>query len=266
MNNTYNSTIYEQYRLNVEKSIASYELPNGTFERFFLGDSFMHHPIFAYRLGTGSSKFLLTGGVHGRESINSFALLCMLNHYTSHFTCYHDWFTSHSLYILPMLNPDGYLLSLSEPTWKNNGRNVDLNRNFPCKLWKKKWNTDQPLSEPESQILANFFQFTNPDYYFDIHSRGKGIYYYRNMMSDSYNRIQKEIASKIASYINYQLFEPSEEINAGDSGGNTVQYFSEMYQKPALTIETVPDEAEFPISMSYLSDVFSDLVDFLFLF
>lgn len=263
---TYESTSYERYRLNFEQKLPSYELPMKSYERFLLGESFMGHPIFAYRLGVGPVKFLLTGGVHGRESINSFALLSMLKHYASHFTCYNKWFFSHTLYLLPMLNPDGYLLSLSDPTWKNNGRDVDINRNFPCRLWKKKWKEDIPLSEPESRILVNFFRRTNPDYYFDIHSRGKGIYYYRNKMSDTYNKNQKEIAKKIADYIDYTLFEPSEEIQEGDSGGNTVQYFSEVYQKPAFTIETVPDEATFPISLSYLPEVFAELLDFLFLF
>lgn len=262
----YETTSYERYRLNFEETMVSYELPQKIYERFFLGESFMKHPIFAYRLGVGSTKFLFTGGVHGRESINSFALLSILKYYASHFTCYKDWFFSHTLYILPMLNPDGYFISLSDPTWKNNGRDVDLNRNFPCKLWKKKWHTDAPLSEPESNILVNFFNQVRPDYYFDIHSRGKGIYYYRNTMPDSYNKAQEEVAKKLATCMEYTLFPPSEEVKEGDSGGNTVQYFAETYQKPAFTIETVPDEVDFPIPLSYLPEVFSDLLDFLFLF
>ncbi len=266
MNYHYASTAFETYRIQCESKISAQELPTGSFQRFLLGQSFMKHPIYGYRLGTGTSKLLMTGGVHGRESINSFALLSMLRHYASHFACYGDWFSSHSLYMIPMLNPDGYLLSLSDPHWKNNGRDVDLNRNFPSNLWKKKWNSDTPMSEPETKLLVDFFHQIQPDLYFDIHSRGKGVYYYRSSMPSNYNENQLKLADKISSFLGYTIYPPDQETNPNDSGGNTVQYFSETFQKPAFTIETLDDEVTFPISMSYLSEIFGELLNLILLF
>ena len=45
----------------------------------------------------------------------------------------------------------------------------------------------------------------------------------------------------------------------GDTGGNTVHYFSEKFNKPALTIETVDDNASFPLDPKYRASVFDDL-------
>lgn len=263
---SYESTAFEQYRKECEAHIIRHDMSSFYFKQHQLGYSYMHHPIYAYQVGFGKTKLLLTGGVHGRECINSFALLCMLKHYSSHFSCYSDWFSSHSLFVIPMVNPDGYFLSLSDPLWKNNGRNVDINRNFPCKLWQPKWNGDQPMSEPETKLLIQAFHDIQPDFYFDIHSRGKGIYYYRSSMSNSYNDTQKQIAETLSSFLGYTLYTPDEETNPNDSGGNTVQYFAETFHKPAFTIETVQESVSFPISLSYITEIFSELLNMILLF
>lgn len=266
MNNLYIESPYENHRRSCELSILSLQLPENFWQSFFLGFSTLQHPIYAYRLGIGQKKLLITGGVHGREAINSFVILSLMLHYLSHLSCYLDWFTSHTLYLLPMLNPDGYLKALEIPDWKNNGNNVDLNRNFPCRFWKTKWEGDSPSSEPETKLLINFFHKIQPDWYLDIHSRGQGIYYYRNSMPASYNQTQLQIAKKLKFYTGYELYHPDMEINQNDSGGNTVQYFAEVYQKPAFTLETVPDHANFPIPDFYKESIFHELVNILFIF
>lgn len=266
MYNFYDSSPYEQYRKSCERSISAISFPDNFWQSFLLGFSSYQCPLYTYRIGTGKKRLLITGGVHGRETINSFVLLSFIVHYIKHKNEYQDWFCSHTLYIIPMLNPDGYLRSLTDSLWKNNGRNVDLNRNFPCKSWKAKWENDTPASEVETKFLIHIFSLLKPDYYIDIHSRGQGIYYYRNAMPASYNQTQLFYAKKIQQLTGYTLYPPTMETDECDSGGNTVQYFAEKYQKPAFTIETVPDEVAFPIPDSYRETIFRELVELIFIF
>lgn len=265
MNTSYFNSPFEQYRTQCEQTIHALDFPQNFYKKWILGNSIYHNPIPCYSFGIGNTKILLTGGVHGREAINSFSLLSMLVHYASHFTCYSNWFSTHTLYLIPMLNPDGYVHSLSEPLFKNNGNNVDINRNFPCKLWQKKWANDTPASEIETQVLIHFFEQYSIDYYFDIHSRGKGVYYYRHSMPETYNVIQKNYGEQFANFLSYQLYSPIQETNVNDTGGNTVQFFAETYRKPAFTIETLDEKIGFPIPLSYVDEIFHDLVNLILL-
>lgn len=182
-----------------------------------------------------------------------------------HPKAYLDTFT---FYIIPMLNPDGYEIALGgfdmikDPVlrqnaiqsgipyeeWKANARGVDLNRNFPSINWKKKFPNDIPGSEKETQALIQLFAEIPAIGYLDLHSRGKAIYYHKSAMSEEYNKEQKEIAERLGAVTGYELMPPELEIEANDTGGNTVHYFSEYYNKPAITIETVEDLAEFPLA------------------
>jgi g-D-glutamyl-meso-diaminopimelate peptidase len=78
-------------------------------------------------------------------------------------------------------------------------------------------------------------------------------------MSDQYNRRQLEIGTRLCEITGYELVPPQNEIDDGDSGGNTVHYYSEYFHKPALTIETVEDEAEFPMSDQYLASTYEEI-------
>ena len=95
--------------------------------------------------------------------------------------------------------------------------------------------------------------------YLDLHSRGKVIYYYRHFMDDAYNRRQKYIADRLIEVTGYELMPPEDEIEMYDTGGNTVHYFSEQFGKPALTIETVPEEATFPLNRHYVPQAFREI-------
>lgn len=231
-----------------------------------IGTSHLHHPIFLLQLGHGPEHILLTGGIHGRESINPWVLLDMLKHYMDHWSHYSAYFEAHTLFVIPMLNPDGILMASKHFTWKENGRGIDLNRNFPCQSWRPKFPHDMPESEPETRALIDVFEQLEPSVYLDFHSRGEGIYYYRNSMDAAYNARQKKWAQRMSQITGYTLYEPEEEVPAKDSGGNTVQYFAEIYKKPAFTIETVPEDASFPLSMSYVPRVFQEIYELPMLF
>lgn len=193
--------------------------------------------------------------------------------------CIYELLQTFTILFVPILNPDGYMISLDgydsiddrflrekciemkipAEEWKYNARGVDLNRNFPSRLWRKKSDQDHTASENETQALIYLFQAYRSKGFLDLHSRGKQIYYYRNQMDDRYNAKQSEIAGRLRKITSYTLMPPDSETVTGDSGGNTVHYFSEQFQKPALTIETVDEEATFPLDAWYRFSTFEEL-------
>jgi g-D-glutamyl-meso-diaminopimelate peptidase len=194
-------------------------------------------------------------------------------------SCIHELLQTFTILFVPLLNPDGYEIALngfdairdpmlkekcirmdiSYEQWKFNARGVDINRNFPSRLWRSKSLKDRPASENETKALVGLFQEFQTKGFLDIHSRGKQIYYYRSLMPDSYNEKQYKIASRLKEITNYELVAPEDEIEKGDTGGNTVHYYSEYFGKPALTIETVEEPAQFPLDTSYREPTFEEL-------
>jgi g-D-glutamyl-meso-diaminopimelate peptidase len=282
-----------------------------------IGASHDNRDIVLLKLGLGQKYMVCIGGVHGRETINPVVLLRIIEYYAEYYMNYHEQrydlmrkLKSPNLYlkeeyvqmlygacinellktftilIVPLLNPDGYMISLKGyevignpdlkerclamgqpyPEWKYNGRGVDINRNFPCRLWRQKHIMDTPASENETKALIKLFHDYRTKGFLDFHSRGKQIYYYRSQMPDSYNKKQLEIASRFQNITDYVLMAPEEEIETGDSGGNTVHYYSETFKKPALTIETVEEEATFPMNWQYRLQTFEELKNLIFEF
>jgi len=113
----------------------------------------------AYRFGDGPVKIALIGGIHGGYEWNSVALMQrLIAHLTAHPTAV---LTQTTLYVIPLLNPDGLARS-GGAEGRFNGNGVDLNRNWGC-LWQPKatWKGravnpgPQPFSEPENQALRD---------------------------------------------------------------------------------------------------------------
>ena len=193
--------------------------------------------------------------------------------------CVYELLQTYTILMIPLLNPDGYMISLyghnaikrpdlknklkrmkyNYSEWKFNARGVDINRNFPCRSWKPKGARDYAASENETKALIQVFHQYNIRCFFDFHSRGKSIYYYRNNMTKRYNDKQLYIAKCVKGITKYELINSENEIDYGDSGGNTVHYFSEHFNKPALTIETVDESATFPLDYNYRESTYEEI-------
>lgn len=254
-----------------------------------LGKSLDNREIFAIRAGKGEQHIICCAGIHGRESINPIVLLRMAETYGRKYDTgksfegmsYKELFSKYSIYLIPLVNPDGYMIArfgfhtirnqqlkkkcmdfqIPYEEWKGNARGVDINRNFMSRTFVPK-NRKGAASEPETKTLIHVFENLPSGAFLDFHSRGESIYYYRNQMDDEYNKRQKEIATRLSTRSNYRLEEPESEILEGDSGGNSVHYYSEYIKKPALTIETVEDDAKFPFKMEYALTVYEQVCDF----
>lgn len=280
-----------------------------------IGESHDNRDIVMLRLGTGRRYILFSGGVHGREIINPIVLMKIIEFYARHYEdfsktkdlfeqklknttksiekhyeemifgkCVYELLSTYTILMIPLLNPDGYMLSLygqkviQNPElrrklkkmgndfsqWKYNGRGKDINRNFPCRSWKPKGSSDYAASENETKALIQVFHQYRIRCYLDFHSRGKSIYYYRNSMPEDYNKKQLYIANRLKNITKYDLVNQEDEIDYGDSGGNTVHYFSEHFNRPAITIETVDDNAVFPLDNKYRISTYEEIKLILF--
>jgi protein MpaA len=119
-----------------------------------LGVSVLGRPIEVIERGdpTSARKFLVVGCIHGDECAGA-AVIRRLEAAPAP--------NSADLWLLPDLNPDG-----AAAATRQNGRGVDLNRNFPAG-WRRTdpgryWGGPRPLSEPESRIAARLVRTLQP--------------------------------------------------------------------------------------------------------
>lgn len=297
---------YEDFISDVEALSKKYN----SIKYVTIGKSHDNRDIAMLRLGMGKRYILFCGGVHGRETINPIVLLKIAEYYAYQYEdyikhkkignqritditvnikkqyepmifkrCVYELLQTYTILMIPLLNPDGYMISLyghyavnnstlqnkikkmnpNYAEWKYNSRGIDINRNFPSRLWKPKKQGDYAASENETKALIQVFHHYRIRCFLDFHSRGKSIYYYRSSMSEGYNRKQLYIAKHLKNITGYELNDYNNEIDDGDSGGNTVHYFSEHFNKPALTIETVDEDADFPLDYKYRAKTYEEI-------
>ena len=123
-----------------------------------IGNSVAGRLLQATRIGRGERTLVLVAALHGDEA-NTQALLNELSsHYQGQFPS--DDF---SLYVIPILNPDGRMLNE-----RLNANGVDLNRNWDTANWQADTQGPHgrviggggkaPFSEPETTAFAAFLQ------------------------------------------------------------------------------------------------------------
>lgn len=162
-------------------------------ETYVIGMSHEGRPIEAFRINEGPKKILFTAMIHGNEVGTRRTL-----HYL------HDWLQRHgnefkefTFWFVPCMNPDGFAHSQKNPDYSHggrkgrfNGKEVDLNRNFPVKSFKKDshWNHganyqertpvfcgDFGGSEPETQALLDLIKGQGISVFFIFHNVGQDV-------------------------------------------------------------------------------------------
>ena len=119
-----------------------------------IGQSVLKKPIYAYQLGTGTTKILCWSQMHGNESTTTKALFDLFNFLNGCDKIANTLRNYFTFYFIPVLNPDGAFLYTRE-----NANQVDLNRDA------------QNLSQPESKILREVYEVFQPDYCFNLHDQ-----------------------------------------------------------------------------------------------
>ncbi len=126
-----------------------------TFNIKELGVSENNLPIELLTLGTGSKKLLLWSQMHGNESTTTRAVFDLLNFLADPLnTIAQNILKECTLYIVPMLNPDGSTLYT-----RANFNEVDLNRDA------------QDLSQAESIIFKKLVDEVDPLVAFNLHGQ-----------------------------------------------------------------------------------------------
>ena len=242
----------------------------GLTERFpqtewgIIGKSVHGKELYYIRLGCGATKLIYNGSHHGMESITSAMLMLFAQDflYAQHNQVGLGGYNvtelcgKASLYIVPMVNPDGVELASKGVPWQANARGVDLNHNYDA-MWhlsrtviKKSGISEpgptrfpgpRPYSEPESRALAEFTRRLNPDLVIAFHSQGKVIYhgFMGKEPSETY-----QIAKAFETISPYVVDSP--EVVA--SYGGYKDWFVKEFCRPGFTVEVgegvnpLPDE------------------------
>lgn len=118
-----------------------------------IGRSVLDKPIYGLQLGNGYKRVLMWSQMHGNESTTTKALFDLLNALLNDANL-KSILNTCSLYIIPILNPDG-----AAAYTRVNANAVDLNRDA------------QNLSQPESQILRSIFNKFKPHFCFNLHGQ-----------------------------------------------------------------------------------------------
>lgn len=125
-----------------------------------LGESFEGRDIDLVTLGSGKTKIFMWSQMHGDESTSTRALMDLTNFLNASDENQHIRdliLSSVTLYIIPMLNPDG-----AEKFQRRNAQQIDINR-------------DAILQQsPEAEILYKAKNKIEPDYGFNLHDQSSG--------------------------------------------------------------------------------------------
>ena len=161
-----------------------------------IGSSLDGRPLWALRIGGDGDTavpMLVNGGQHAREWIAAMTATCVADRLvrasgddTDDNDDIRAFVDSTELWVVPVVNPDGYQYSWGQDRyWRKNrrgGHGVDLNRNFsvawggtgssPSKR-SETYRGERPFSEPESTALRDLARREEVQLHVDFHAYGQ---------------------------------------------------------------------------------------------
>lgn len=222
---------------------------------FSVGESHQGRKIYALKLGGGGKRLFFNGAHHGMEWLTSKLLVQFSFDMASGLYGATDLLGNCSLYIVPMVNPDGVEIASSGKEWQANARGVDLNHNYDANWHLSKqaekelgivgpgptrFSGDFPESEPETRAIANFTRENSFDLVLAFHSQGEVIYWdFCGFAPDKSFAIGK----RFETVSPYRLDIPS----GMASYGGYKDWFIKTFKKPGFTIEIGLGENPLPI-------------------
>lgn len=259
------------------------------------GNSVLGKPIYVIKLGRGSNKVFYSASIHANEWITTPILMKFVEDYCISYVnngilygySVRDIFKRSSIYIMPMVNPDGVNLvtnslnniSAYQATkfisnqypyipfpsgWKANIRGVDLNLQFPAG-WENARQIKYaqgfispaprdfvgyaPLTEPEALALYNFTLANNFRLVISYHTQGKEIYW---NFQDFNPENSRAIGEQFAEASGYTLADTP--YNSSFAGYK--DWFIQEYNKPGYTIEAGIGQNPLPISQ--FDEIYND--------
>jgi g-D-glutamyl-meso-diaminopimelate peptidase len=234
-----------------------------------IGSSVCGREIPAVRIGTGAKKVHYNAAFHANEWITSPLLMTFLEELASAHKQGKEVrgkkisriLSEVSLWLVPMVNPDGVELSLHhlQPdhpnytqllewnrgshefhNWKANARGVDLNDQFPA-YWEverdrravdqpgeRDYTGTAPLTEPEAVAMAAFTREHEFELVIALHSQGKEIYWNYRDMEPLRSIVIAEIFAEASGYRAVKL-------TGSDAGYK--DWFIKEFGRPGFTVE-----------------------------
>ena len=301
MNIVPTNVLYNSYLLRQNLILLNHAYPFLNIQ--IVGNSVLGKPIYVVKLGKGSNKVFYSGSIHANEWITSVLLMKFIENYCDAYLSdgslygysVRNLFNSTSIYIMPMVNPDGVDLvngyinqnstayrnavtissrfpDIPFPSgWKANINGVDLNLQFPAgweqaKEIKYAQGFNQPaprdfvgfgpLTEPEALTIYNFTLMHDFKLVLAYHTQGQEIYWqFQNFNPPN----SLEIGQKLSEASGYRLSETP--YNSSFAGYK--DWFIQNYNRPGYTIEAGIGENPLPISQ--FDEIYNDNLGILIL-
>ncbi len=162
-NTTFNQLLTPLNKLQIKhqdiQPILDYLKASTSVEVKVLGQSFEQRDIHLIKLGNGKIKILAWTQMHGDEPTATSAVFDLINalcfdHNALPNANLNDWEQYFSIYIIPMLNPDG-----AQRITRQNAQSIDINRDA------------LELQSPEGRLLMNAVKTIQPDIGFNLHDQ-----------------------------------------------------------------------------------------------
>ncbi len=270
----------------MERDIQGLKVRYPFIETGVAGKSVLGENLYYIRLGRGHVEVFYNGAHHSLEWITAPLLMKFTENFSKAFSSgidirgynLQDIWNRASIYIVPMVNPDGVDIVLEGPSpqnpyyqdlirwnrtgrpfsevWNANSRGVDLNRNYPAS-WEQakaqepslgvfgpgptRYGGQYPLSEPETQAMVNFTRQHDFKLVIAYHTQGREIYWlYKNIVPPRAFQIA-QIFSAATGYAVSST--PYEAAYAGYK-----DWFVEEFRRPGYTFEVGIGRNPLPIT------------------
>ncbi len=259
-----------------------------------IGSSVLGKELPYLRLGRGNRTVLYNAAHHALEWITSPVLMKFAEDYAKAYALGQplaghrpaDLWNEVSIYLVPMVNPDGVDLVIDglqpgnpyyddlirwndgsmdfSQVWEANIRGVDLNHNYNA-AWEQSKQAEEamgitgpgptrysgpyPESEPESRAMVDFTRSVNPRLVLAYHSQGEVIFW---DFMDLAPADAQPIGEQLSSLSGYALAAP--EGIASYAGYK--DWFIQDYRRPGYTIEV--GQGRNPLPISQFDTIYAD--------
>lgn len=246
-----------------------------------IGTSRLGKPIWLFKAGQGKKKLFLSGTWHGNEWLNTWLLMEFLKVLQKKMKMKEKWhgkdinrlLDQTSIYIVPLVNPDGAELvqeGLTEQHqyyneiyeinqgfnvfhhWSANALGIDLNHQWPAG-WKEEaasspnypfprhYGGEAPLTEPEARAVYELTMKEEFSCVLAFHSQGEEIYWGYREKEPS---ISSELADRLAGASSFKA------VRTADSKAGYKDWFIKEFKRPGFTVETGIGQNPLPLESS----------------
>lgn len=287
---------YEMLQRNVMGLKALYPF----IETGIAGQSVLGRNLYYIRLGQGPNQVFYNGAHHALEWITSPLLMKFVEDFSKAYALGQKFagyvpseiWDKSSIYIVPMVNPDGVNLVVNglspfnpyynelirwnngtdfSDRWQANTRGVDLNHNYNAGWEESKqaavelgitgpgptrYSGPYPLSEPETRAMVDFTRSHDFRLVLAYHSQGEVIFWnFQNMAAQE----AREIGEALAQASGYTL----DEAEGIASYAGYKDWFIKEYNRPGYTVEV--GRGKNPLPISQFNDIYSENLPLLLL-